>query len=87
MKPTLLCRLPEPEVGLVLIQVAKVPVGPGGSFETIQVTEVEAVAEVVETAQQVGPESSSSAAAVVAAAVSVEAVLGPAFQTGSPVDD
>ena len=45
------------------------------------------MAEVVETAQQVGPESSSSAVAVVAVAVSVEAVLGLASQTDSPVDD
>ena len=80
------CRLPGLVVGLVRIQVAKVPEGPGGSFETIHVSEVEAVAE-VETAQQVGPESSSSAAAVVAVAVSVEAVLGLASQTDSPVDD
>ena len=81
------CILPGLVVGLVRIQVAKVPEGPGGSFETIHVSEVEAVAEVVETAQQVGPESSSSAAAVVAVAVSVEAVLGLASQTDSPVDD
>ena len=79
--------LPGLLVGLVRIQVAKVPEGPGGSFETIHVSEVEAVAEVVETAQQVGPESSSSAAAVVAVAVSVEAVLGLASQTDSPVGD
>ena len=81
------CILPGLVVGLVRIQVAKVPEGPGGSFETIHVSEVEAVAEVVETAQQVGPESSSSAAAVVAVAVSVEAVLGLASQRDSPVDD